>query len=186
MNQELITNLLRYFSRFVPVAVLKETMIQPDLSQFPGYAQIQAEILANPALPVRIPDIEKFILSINEKFVSERIKNSKGVILFVEYAQIEANFKKVNGIKQSIAISVAHNFSDSNHDNLNETILMNRCLHILMTILRQMIEDQGQIDFCPHIDLVTMPVDICVIDPKYFYGCTGWCAFFQNSNTILL
>jgi len=189
MNEDFIIKLFRYFSRFVPVDVLKETMIQPDRSRLPGYSEIQAEILedsADPLQNVRIPFIEKFILSINEKFVSERIKNSKGFILFVEYGNISADFLKANGVKESIAVTVAHNFSDTNNDNLNEVLLMNRCLDILLIILRQMLADMGQLDFCSSIELITMPVDIQVVDPASFYGCGGWSAIFQNSTTITL
>ena len=186
MNEDLIIKLLRYFSRFVPTEVLKETMIQPERSRLPGYSEIQAEILAEPVWDIRIPEIEKFVLSINEKFVSERIKNSKGFILFVEYGNFSADFLRANGVKESIAVIVAHNFSDTNNDNLNEVVLMNRCLEILLSIIRQMIADQGQLDFCSSIDLITMPVDIQVVDPVMFYGCGGWCAMFQNSTTILV
>jgi len=185
MNEDLIIKLFRYFSRFAPLGVLKEMMIQPDRSQMQGYAEIQAEALSNPS-PVRIPDIEKFIFSINEKFVSERIKNSKGIILFVEYGNIIADFRQANGVKQSLAVTVAHNFSDANNDNLNEVVLMNRCLDILLSILQQMFADMGQLDFCPSDELITVPIDIQVVDPATFYGCGGWCAMFQNAATIVV
>jgi hypothetical protein len=184
MSEDLIIKLFSYFSQFVPVNVLKEIMIQPDRSRLPGYSEIQSEILLDPALSTRIPEIEKFVLSINEKFVSERIKNSKGFILFVEYGNIAADFLRANGVKESIAVTVAHPFSDTNNDNLNEVIVMNRCLDILMLILRQMTADMGQLDFCSSIELITMPVDIQVVDPTTFYGCGGWSAMFQNSTTI--
>jgi hypothetical protein len=189
MSEDLIIKLFRYFSRFVPVTVLKETMIQPDRSQLPGYSEIQAEILKDfpdPLQNVRIPFIEKYVFSINENFVSERIKNSKGFVLFVEYGNISAVFDQANGVKESIAVTVAHNFSDTNNDNLNEILLMNRCLDFLMLILRQMQADMGQLDFCSSIELITMPVDIQVVDPASFYGCGGWSAMFQNSTTILV
>jgi len=182
MNEDLIHKLFRYFSRFVPISLLNEIMIQPGHSQMPGYALTQAEVLSDPG--VRIPDIEKYIFSINEKFVSERIKNSKGVILFVEYGTISADFTQANGVRQSIAVTVARNFSDANNDNLNEAILMNRCLDILMTILQQMFADMGELDFCAAIELITPPIEIQVVDPALFYGCGGWCAQFQNSTTI--
>jgi len=188
MNEDLIIKLFRYFSRFVPVPVLKEIMIQPDQSQKSGYAEIQSEILLEPSDPllnVRILEIEKFVFSINEKFVSDRIKNSKSFILFVEYGNIAANFLKANGVNQSIAITVAHNFSNTNNDNLNEVLRMNRCLEILLLIIRQMIADMGKIDYCASLKLITMPVDIQVVDPSSFYGCGGWCAMFQNSTTFV-
>ena len=187
MNEDLIIKLFRYFARFVPADVLKETMVQPERSRLAGYAEIQSEILADVARgDVRIPQIEKFVFSINEKFVSEKIKNSKGFILFVEYGNISASFKQASGVKQSIAVTVAHNFSDTNNDNLNEVLMMNRCLEMLMLIIRQMFADMGQLDFCSSMELITTQVDIQVVDPTMFYGCGGWCAIFQNSQTILL
>jgi len=189
MNEDLIIMLLRYFSRFIPVSVLKEIMIQPELSRLPGYSELEAEILAGSADPtqnIRIPYLEKFVLSINEKFISEKMKNSKGFILFVEYGNISADFKRANGVKQSIAVTVARNFSDTNNDNLNEALLMNRCLEILMLILKQMFADMGQLDFCSSLELITVPVDIQVVDPSSFYGCGGWCAMFQNSQSIVV
>ena len=183
---DLIIKLFRYYSRFVPANVLKEMLIQPEHSRLPGYSEIEAEILSITEQNVCIPEIEKFVFSINEKFISERIKNSKGIILFVEYGAISADFEKSNGVREAIAITVAHNFSDSNNDNLNEVLLMNRCLDILMSILKQMITDQGKLDFCPSEELITMPVDIQAVDPSMFYGCGGWSAMFKNSTTILL
>ena len=186
MDIDLIIKLFRYFSRFVPIEVLKEMMIQPHHSRLTGYSEIQTEILADPAPGIRIPEIEKFVFSINEKFVSERIKNSKGFILFVEYGNFSANFKQANGVNESIAVTIAHNFSDTNNDNLNEVVLMNRCLDILLYILRQMFADMGQLDFCASLELITVPVDIQVVDPAMFYGCGGWCAIFQNTTTIVV
>jgi hypothetical protein len=182
MNEDLIIRLFRYFSRFVPLAVLKEILIQPEHSRLPGYSEINAEILSDTG--VRLPEIEKFVFSINEKFVSERIKNAKGFILFVEYGGIYANLMKANGVNQSIAVTVAHNFCDVNNDNLNEVLLMNRCADILFSILRKMIAEQSLVDFCASIDLITMPIDIQVVDPAAFYGCGGWSAMFKNSTTI--
>jgi len=184
MHEDLIIKLFRYFCRFVPLSVLKEILIQPERSRFPGYSEIEAEILADPAPGVRIPEIEKFVLSVNENFLSERIKNSKGFILFVEYGKISADFKRMNGVQEFLAITVARNFSDANHDNLNEVLLINRCLDILLSIIKQMLADMGQIDFCSDIELITMPIDIQPIEPKMFYGCGGWCALFHNSTTI--
>ena len=186
MNEDLIIKLFRYFARYVPLYVLREMMIQPDRSRMPGYFEIRAEVLADPSPGVRIPEIEKFVFSINEKFVSERIKNSKGLILFVEYGNISADFTHANGVKESIAVTVAHNFSDTNNDNLQEVILMNRCLDILLSILRQMFADMGQLDFCASLELITLPVDIQAVDPAFFYGCGGWCAVFRNAVTIVV
>jgi len=185
MQKNFIIPLFRYFSRFVPLSVLSETFIQPARSQLPGYPMIQADVLADPS-PSRILAIEKFVFSINLNFVSERIKNSRGFILFVEYGQMAVDFTKPNGIEQQIAVYVVHNFSDTNNDNVNETILMDQALDILMQILSQMQLDQGEIDFCADMELLRQPVEIQVVDPVIFFGCGGWCATFTNSQTLFL
>jgi len=46
--------------------------------------------------------------------------------------------------------------------------------------------DMGQLDFCSSLELITVPADIQVVDPAAFYGCGGWCAMFQNSQTIVV
>lgn len=132
---DLIINLFKYFSKFVPKDVLEKIFIQPDGSRKTGYSEIESEVLSQGDDSV-IDDIEKFVISINENFISERIKNSHGFILFVEYGKLNVNHDVEKGIIQSLAITVAYNFSDNNNDNLNEIIQMNQCLDILDRIIR--------------------------------------------------
>ena len=185
MNEtDFIISLYKYFSRFVPKEVLKKMLIQPEKSRRTGYSEIEAELLALPDTDI-IPEFETFVVSINEKFISERVRNNKGFILFVEYGKISAEYGTVKGIQESLAITVAHHFSDNNNDNLNEILLMNQCLNILNKIIQTMISQQEELDSCADQKLITFPVDIQVVDPVSFYGNGGWCAMFNNANTIL-
>jgi hypothetical protein len=181
---ELIINLFIYFAKFVPKDVLQNIFIQPISSRRAGYDDIESEVLALDGTSV-IPDIKKFVVSINENFISERIKNSNGFIFFVEYGKLSVNHEVEKGVVESIAVSIVHNFSDNNNDNLNEIILMDQCLEILDKILRQMGDEQEELDFCSGAELITYPAEIQVVDPMSFYGCGGWCAIFTNANTIL-
>lgn len=181
---ELIINLFKYFAKFVPKDVLQDVFLQPLTSRKAGYDDIEAEVLALDQTKV-IPDIEKFIVSINENYVSERIKNSKGFVLFVEYGKLSVDHTVEKGIIESLAVSIVHPFSDNNNDNLNEIILMNQCLEILDQILRQMAFEQEDLDFCTSAQLISYPTEIQVVDPLNFYGCGGWCAMFTNANTLL-
>lgn len=181
---DLIINLFKYFSKFVSKEVLEGIFIQPDNSRKTGYSEIESEILAQSDNNV-IDEIEKFVVSINENFISERIKNSHGFILFVEYGKLNVDHNTEKGIVQSLAVTVAYNFSDNNNDNLNEIIHMNKCLDILDKILRRMGEEQSELDFCANSELITYPAEIQAVDPMSFYGCGGWCAMFTNANTIL-
>jgi hypothetical protein len=168
----------------VPKEVLRKLFIQPARSRKPGYGEIETEALALDDTAV-FPEIETFVVSINESFVSSRIKNAKGFILFVEYGRISANHNTIKGIVESLAVTIAYNFSDNNNDNLNEILLMNQCLEILDRIIRRMEDEQQELDFCANAELVSYPVDIQVVDPVHFYGFGGWCAMFTNSTTIL-
>ena len=182
MNQDFIINLYKYFARFVSDEVLGRSLVQPEHSRKPGYNEISAEIRTGKRYP--FPLIQRLIVSINENFVSESIRNTKGIVLFVEYGKFRID-NTANGVRESIAVTAAHDFSDKNNDNLNETIVMNDCLNTLLRILSQMIEDQEDRDFCGVEELITFPYSIQPVDPASFYGFGGWCAMFENSNTML-
>jgi len=182
---ELIIELFKYFARFVPKKALEEIFIQPTSSRKTGYDQIKTEILSLPDDNV-IVDIEKFVVSANENFVSDKIKNAQGVILFIEYGRVDVDHHIIKGIRESLAVTVACDFSTKNHDNLNEILLMNRCLEILDRIIRRMGVDQQDLDFCAEAELISEPVEIHIVEPASFYGFGGWCAMFQNAKTDLI
>ncbi len=181
---ELIINLYKYFSKFVSKDVLRKMFIQPIESMKTGYQEIEAEILAGTDEFV-IPDFDTYVVSINESFLSERMKNSKDFVLFIEYGEMDVDHETVKGVKQSLSIAVAHNFSTTNNDNLNEILLMNKCLEILDQIIAHMQSEQDSLDFCQNAELITFPAAYKVIDPAAFYNCGGWAAQFKNSHTIL-
>lgn len=179
---DLIIDLYKYFSQFVPKQVLKNMFIQPDKTQKTGYEEVKAEIMSSGNSKV-IDEIKTFVVSINNDFVDQRIKGAKGIILFVEYGKISLNHEQADGIKEALSVVVVNDFSIANNDNLNEILLMNDCLNILDKILRAMQEDQEIQRVCG--TLITYPVEVQVVDPKSFHGRGGWCAIFENSKTIL-
>lgn len=181
---DLIIDIFKYFSKFVPKDVLRKIFVQPDGSKKSGYDEIMTDVLSLPGDDV-LSGIEQFIVSVNEDYVSERIKNATGYILFVEYGKISADHTVVEGIIQSLAVTVAYNFSNNNNDNLNEILNMNSSLEILDNIIRTMESEQEDLDFCANGELITYPVEIRPVDPAWFYGFGGWSAMFTNSNTML-
>ena len=183
MPPDLIIDIFKYYARFVPKSVLEKIFVQPAASRLTGYDMIRAEVLAQPTAR-EIPGIDAYIVSINENFVSERIRNAAGFILFVEYGVLSVDHTVTEGVQQSLAVSVVRNFSDANSDNLNEIILMNRCLVMLDTILQAMNDEQNELDFCDG-SLVAWPVKTEPVDPALFYGCGGWVAKFKKINTVL-
>ncbi|WP_352422260.1 hypothetical protein [Proteiniphilum sp.] len=181
---DLIINLFKYFSKFVPKEVLEKVFIQPNGSKKTGYDEVMTEVMSLPDDNI-VTELDKFVLSINESFVSERIKNATGFVLFVEYGTISADHSAIKGIAQQLALTVVYNFSNNNNDNLNEVLNMNTCLDILDRIIRMMGEEQESLDFCADGELVTYPVEIRPVDPVEFYGFGGWSAMFSNANTML-
>lgn len=177
---ELIINLFRYFSKFVAKDVLQKIFMQPTSSRLAGYDLISTEILTQQDDDI-ITGIRKFVFSMNENFVSSQVKNSNEFILFVEYGKVTIDPDTQNEVMQSLAVTVAHNLSNTNNDNLNEVILMNKCLEILDKIIQKMHEEQNQLNFCANNELISFPAELQIVDPREFYGCGGWCAMFSNS-----
>jgi hypothetical protein len=181
---DLIINLYRYFSQFLTKEVLEKMFRQQIGSRLPGYDEIETEVLNRNSI-FSISGIDTFVLSVNEKFVSDSIKNAQEYILFVEYGKINVDHDVVLGTKENLSISVIHSFSSANNDNINEVLLMNECLKILDTIVGKMIKEQSSHEFCQNSKLIDSAVEYNVVDPVAFYGFGGWSAMFNNANTII-
>ena len=182
--REYVIDIFKYYAQFVPRAVLKRYFIQPNTSQRAGYEALTSEMLEMDDSAV-MPDIGAYVCSINEKFISERIRNANKFILFVEYGKFNVDYTVKDGIEETLTVSVVHNFSDANNDNLNEVILMDACYQILQKIIKKMHADQNTLDWCADALLVEYPLEMEVIDPMAFYGCGGWCAKLKRINTEL-
>ena len=183
MTPDLIIDILKYYSKFIPKEVLKKIFFQPVKSKNQGYDEIKTEILALPDTQV-LPEFDTFVVSQNENFVSEKMNNSKGYVLFVEYGSFSVNHGIEYGVKENLAVAVVRNFSDKNNDSVNEAIHMNKCFQLLNEILTTMGDEQDELEFCG-ASLVDPPIEISPIEPAAFYGCGGWMAKFTKQNTIL-
>jgi hypothetical protein len=183
-NQDYIISIYRYYSKFVPKAVLSKLFKQPNISRNAGYSELVAEIMAQPDTHV-VPEIGTFIVSANDKYVKDTVKNSTGIVLFVEYGQFSFNPIATNGVKEGISINVAREYNIADNDNLNEALLMNECDNIINGILMQMRADQEELESCGLNNMITFPADIFPIDPSKFNDRSGWSASFNNENSVL-
>lgn len=177
-----IQDLLLYFARFAPVETRKEIFKQPVSSRLLGYEELRTEILALPETQA-FPEIDSFILSISDKFVSERVRNSKRHLLFIEYGHI--NITKPGGIVYndiSLTLSVACSLSEANTDMLTEALKMQRNLEIIKDILTDM---KTHNELCPALKYLDFPTDLMPLDPSLFFGHAGWAANFKRQKTIL-
>lgn len=179
---ELHLTLFKYFAKFVPKDALRKILSNPDYSQRPGYAEIAADVLNAPDTDV-IDKISNYIFSMNEKFVSDRIRNNDKIILFVEYGAASYNPVVPLGIRQKLAVYVVFPLTIANNDNLNETLLMTETFDILTSILDRMEADQEDLDFCGNTKLIDFPAEIFPIESALFYEHSGWIAIFDYSET---
>ncbi len=179
-----IISLFRYFSQFVPKSVLEKMFRQPEHSQEFGYSEFKTDVLATDNDKVII-GLGTFVCSANRKYVSDKIKNSQGIILFVEYGSAMFDPTATDGVKQQLAVTVCREHNIANNDNLNEALLMNECYNILSDILQQMETDQSNEDTCEVGNLIKFPAEVLPVDSETFFDRSGWTALFSNENTEL-
>lgn len=183
-NQEILLQLFKYYAKFIPKNVLEKMFVKSN-KKVPGYNETVAEILGAPDDYV-IPEIDAYVFSANEGFLSKKIKNSNKTILYVEYGALSYTPNATHGVKEKLGLHIAHPYSASNNDNLSETLLMNEMHGILCSILDRMEKDQNNLDFCGDTKLIEFPAEIVAIDPPLFFDRTGWMAIFDYSTTNLL
>jgi hypothetical protein len=183
MSQDITLRLFKYFAQFVPKAVLQDLLVQPEHSSEAGYAEVKAELM----LPSEriINDITTYICSSNPDFVADKVRNAPGVILFVEYGNINTNPASEYGVQKSVAITIAHEFNRSNNDNLNEALLMNNCNNLLNHLLITLEYDQNYNNGCGVIGQMEFPAQVAPIDPESFFGRVGWTAFLTVKENMV-
>ncbi|MDU1892840.1 MAG: hypothetical protein E6767_19340 [Dysgonomonas sp.] len=184
MNPEVLITLFKYYAQFVPKPVLKKMFVK-SRKRLAGYGEISAEVLAAPGELI-IPDIDAFIFSANEDFLTKKMKNTKGTVLYVEYGAFSYSPNKSLGVREKLALHVAYPYSATNNDNLNEMLLMDKMYKVLTSILDQMEKDQRSENFCGNSKLIEFPAEVVVIDPAMFHGRTGWMAIFDYSTTNIV
>lgn len=183
MSQDNTLRLFKYFAQFVPKAVLTDLLVQPEHSSEAGYAEVKAELM----LPSEriINDITTYICSSNPDFVADKVRNAPGIILFVEYGNINTNPASEYGVQKSVAITIAHEFNRSNNDNLNEALLMNNCNNLLNHLLITLEYDQNYNNGCGVIGQMGFPAQVAPIDPESFFGRVGWTAFLTVKENMV-
>lgn len=184
MNPEILITLFKYFAKFVPKQVLHKMFVKSS-KQIAGYAEVSSEVLTATDDFV-IPEIDAYVFSANEEFLTKKIKNSQGTVLYVEYGAFSYTPNRMHGVKEKLALHIAHPYSATNNDNLNEMLLMDKMYKILTSILDQMENDQNALNFCGNSKLIEFPAEVVAIDPPLFYNRTGWMGIFDYSTTNMV
>ncbi len=182
ISTTIIQDLIIYFARFVPLRVRKEMLKQPQNTRFAGYEEVKADIL-NVSEVQALPDFDSFVVSVNNKLVSDRVKNSRNFMLFIEYGDIKV--LTANGVTHNevgLSVSVACELNEANNDMLNEAMKMQRGLELMQLILTDMQEESKN---CGVLEFVTSPVQVMPLEPSLFFGHGGWAASFVRKQTVI-
>lgn len=183
ITPNLVKELLLYFARYVEKEVRAGIFKMPKASRTPEYAELEADILAIDDSRA-FPDVRSFILSINEKYVSDRVKMQADRVLFVEYGNISLTRTTGQVYNDTrLAISVASNLNEANNDMITEAIKMQRNLDILHAILNDLQKDNKR---CGLIKPLELPASIIPLDPTLFFWCGGWTAHFNRRDLVLV
>lgn len=183
--QELIRQIHLYYAQFVKPEVRLAAAVK-TVRPLPGHAELKAELEA--ARQDRaIADFDSYICSSNEGYVSEKVKNSKKLVLFVEYGAltITENAKGIRSADAELAVTVAGALPSADTDMLEQTLMMGKTLGILLRIVACMEDDSESLEGCPLMQHISFPCAIQPIQPKDFFGHQGWCAIFKRQDGSL-
>lgn len=165
-----------YFSRFVPVEVLRKNYVQGQTPDH-GAAQIQQEVLDIES-DERIETLSDYLFLGDQDFVLERLRNSRGQLLMLDSDRIDYQPDTDNGMKLSIALTIAEHYNQSNASVVSELAVQNRCLETLRKILLCLWRDAEQ-DHCPACMETGAPFEIRFLDLKQLNGLIGYTAFLD-------
>lgn len=135
----ILQELFKYFSRFVPKAVLGDTF---QASSGTAYNTFKTAVLALPDAR-RQNAIKSFIIGIDAEAIRERISQAPGTYLFVEYSTISTRIDHQTDRKEDrlhVAVTVATPFPNDQDQPAN---LLNSddCLSIMRTIRQSLRDD---------------------------------------------
>jgi hypothetical protein len=178
--QELIRQIHLYYAQFVAPEVRLAAAVK-TVRPLPGYAELKAELEALPSGRA-IPDFDIFVCSSSEEYVSAKVRNSKELVLFVEYGAltITDNAKGIRSADVELAVTVAGALPSADTDMLEQTLMMGRTLDVLLRIIAFMEEDSESLDACPAMQHITFPCAIQPVQPKEFFDHQGWVAIFKR------
>lgn len=138
MIMSVLKKFFLYSSQFVSREAAKNLFV---LNSGPDYVKLQQEVLAVPDT-CRNNDITDFIFGVDDRAVSQRISQVKGLYLFVDYSAITSSINSIDVKTDSfhVAMTIARP-SPENQDQATEMLWQDRALDAITAIRRQMRDD---------------------------------------------
>lgn len=138
MKMSILKKLFLYSSQFVSKEGVQRLFV---LNTGHDYTQLQTEAVDVPDT-FRNPDITDFIFGVDDRAVTQRISQVKGLYLFVDYSAITSSISTVDVKTDSfhVAMTVARP-SPEDQDQATEMIWQDRALDAMTAIRRRMRDD---------------------------------------------
>ena len=134
----ILKKLLLYSSQFVSREGVQRLFV---LNTGQEYSQLQKEMLEVPDT-CRNPDITDFIFGVNDRAVTQRISQVKGLYLFVDYSAITSSISSIDVKTDSfhVAMTIARP-SPENQDQAEELLWQDKALDAMTAIRKKMRDD---------------------------------------------
>ena len=134
----ILKKLLLYSSQFVSREGVQRLFV---LNTGQEYSQLQKEMLEVPDT-CRNPDITDFIFGVDDRAVSQRISQVKGLYLFVDYSAITSSISSIDVKTDSfhVAMTIARP-SPENQDQAEELLWQDKALDAMTAIRKKMRDD---------------------------------------------
>ena len=138
MTMSILKKLFLYSSQFVSREAAQRLFV---LNTGHDYSVLQQEVLAVPDT-FRNTDITDFIFGVDDRAVTQRISQVKGLYLFVDYSAITSSISSIDVKTDSfhVAMTIARP-SPEDQDQATEIIWQDRALDAMTAIRRKMRDD---------------------------------------------
>lgn len=134
----ILKKLLLYSSQFVSREGVQRLFV---LNTGQEYSHLQKEMLEVPDT-CRNPDITDFIFGVDDRAVTQRISQVKGLYLFVDYSAITSSISSIDVKTDSfhVAMTIARP-SPENQDQAEELLWQDKALDAMTAIRKKMRDD---------------------------------------------
>jgi len=177
-----ITDIITYFAKFpLRNGVLNNFHTSGD--PIDGYDELKAAITALPS--ALLPDITEYVFSTDETVLADKLRNMNGYFLLLEYGAIKGEKGMAGGRSYaiSLAVTVGHPSDKKNTDIMAESLMMDKCLSLLMAIVARMEDDNFEL--CGNSRFMDGSLNISPAEPTLLYNNMGWVASFSKNENMM-
>jgi hypothetical protein len=178
-------DIIKYFAKFpLKAGVLKNFKV--DGTDIEGYTAL-VDYITNLTPHSVIPTITDFIITQNDKTLSDRLRSINGWFMLIETGGISVgsfNDARVRDSKFSIQITIAHHWDGRTLDTISEALLSDKALSLQNTLISELKKDDAEL--CASKRWLDNPYQLEPIEPFLLFESIGWqLTITRNYNSLL-